>query len=414
MDNINKNPLVPLNNKRLEYLLELYGLSNQQFLKLININQNNLPRKRPLFTEETLNIALKETMKIPLYTVKAIDKVFNKGLLWYITARPLSKSESSSIFFRKNKFNSELNLQSKKVTNNFEKKKFEIQNLCASIDFDPKRNLKTHILSENPRQIANEFRKEFKIIETRLIKNKRLKKPTKEREYLRNLMTVIEDYNIFVFEFIENHNQKEVVNFDGFFMSPNVIVVKKQYYPKREIFTLLHEFAHYLLNIEEIDEINEKTNLTSNLHERWCNDFVYYFLIEEQDEFINKLELATPKNNYYKYELTELAKSSLISVSSLYTRLKILNKIDGQTYYKIMLDITEMANKKRIEEKARNKEEREKQKALGNLGGFAIKPIQSNLFKEVVKFNYFQGNISENTLCKYLRIRPESIQKEIY
>jgi len=409
MGEISKNPLVPLNNTRLKYILDLYQLTIQQFLELINKS-----RKHLLFTEETIEKAIKETTQVPINTIKAIDKIFNNGLSWYITKRTIPERKSSSIFFRKKKFNSNLSLQSIKVTHRFEERKFEIQNLCSNINFQAKRKVKKYSINENPQTVAQDMGQQFKIIETRLIKNKVLTKPSKEREHLRNIMAIIEDFNVFVFEFIENWNQKEFVQFDGFFMDPNIIVIKKQDYPKREIFTLLHEFAHHLLNIEEIDAVTEETNHSLNHHEQWCNDFVYFFLIEDKYKLIDVLDNATKENNYHRDKIYEISKNSLISISSLYTRLRILNKIKGGPYQEILHEISENALNNKLKEKAKNREERQKLKELGIQGGFAIKPIQSKLFKEIVKINYFQGSINENKLCDFLRIKPNSIEKEMY
>ena len=62
--------------------------------------------------------------------------------------------------------------------------------------------------------------------------------------------------NIMVFEFIETWNKKEKANIDGFYLKPNLIVLKRHQSFSREIFTLAHELGHYLLDEEEIEEIN--------------------------------------------------------------------------------------------------------------------------------------------------------------
>ena len=52
---------------------------------------------------------------------------------------------------------------------------------------------------------------------------------------------------LFVFEYIETWNKKEKTNIDGFYLKPNVIVLKHHKHYKREIFTLAHELGHCLL-----------------------------------------------------------------------------------------------------------------------------------------------------------------------
>ena len=42
------------------------------------------------------------------------------------------------------------------------------------------------------------------------------------------------------------------------------------------------------------------------------------------------------------------------------------------------------------------------------------KPIESNLFKEIVKINYFEGNISEGRVLESLKIKNKSLEEVIY
>lgn len=102
------------------------------------------------------------------------------------------------------------------------------------------------------------------------------------KEFLRALISKFAEKNILVFEFVETWNKKEKANIDGFYLAPNVIVLKRhQSSFRREIFTLIHELGHYLLNEEEIEELdisNFANNKLSDI-ERWCNDFAYYFLV---------------------------------------------------------------------------------------------------------------------------------------
>ncbi|MFX4971243.1 ImmA/IrrE family metallo-endopeptidase, partial [Acinetobacter baumannii] len=66
---------------------------------------------------------------------------------------------------------------------------------------------------------------------------------------MKNFISKFAENNILVFEFIETHNKKEKANINGFYLTPNVIVLKRnQKSFSREIFTLAHELGHYLLN----------------------------------------------------------------------------------------------------------------------------------------------------------------------
>ena len=68
------------------------------------------------------------------------------------------------------------------------------------------------------------------------------------------------------------------------------------------------------------------------------------------------------------------------------------------------------------EAELRRKLKREEEKALGvKQRGGVPKPIRSKLFSELVKLNYFDGNINEFRLRKLLEIKPEkNINEVIY
>lgn len=62
-----------------------------------------------------------------------------------------------------------------------------------------------------------------------------------------------------------------------------IVLKRHQISFRREIFTLIHELGHYLLNEEEIEELDYSNLARRDLSaiEKWCNDFSYYFLIGE-------------------------------------------------------------------------------------------------------------------------------------
>ena len=237
-----------LNADRLLYLLDLYKMSREDLVTVIS-------GKRKKFSVKDLD-AILTNKKIKLPLLQKIDKLFEKGVAWYISDRNLPEKKSSSIFFRKDQFNSDLNFEAKKLTSKFEEKKFQVQALCNYINFDLKRTLKNFSIEDDPRIAARNLGSEFNEIEKKLLSKNAIKEPKKDFDYLKNYIQLLSAKNIFVFEFIENWNKKEIANFNGFFMSPNIIVLKRQNY-RREIFTLFHELAHYLLNSEEIDELKE-------------------------------------------------------------------------------------------------------------------------------------------------------------
>lgn len=111
----------------------------------------------------------------------------------------------------------------------------------------------------------------------------------------------IADHGIFVFEYIETWNKKEKTNIDGFYLKPNVIVLKHHKHYKREIFTLAHELGHCLLGIEEVEsvdmmDISAQTSYSDV--ERWCNDFAYQFIMGQEAETLANIACVDSRNDY--------------------------------------------------------------------------------------------------------------------
>lgn len=402
-----------INPKRLRYILSLYKISNNDF-----ISQINKERKRNLLTDSDLEQIFNRKKKVDLSFLKRIDKIFEMGLTWYISDRELPEKQTSSIFFRKDSFNTELNLETRKKVNMFEELKFEIITLCNYINFKPDRNLVKYKITDNVKNVAKEIRDKFDEIENKLIQDKIIKRTNTPKEFLKNLIRIFEEFNIFVFEFVDRRViEDKKTKFDGFFISPNIIVIKRQQdYLRREIFTLMHEFAHFLIDEEEIDVIidNEQYDKTNNI-ERWCYNFSYYFLSGKHNSVIEKLQNASQSNNFLKRDIEQVYNNTFLSYSSIYTQLLIKNKISYDNYKQIVNSINSKITEKIRRKKEIQKIERERQKESGEkpfIG--SSKPIISNLFKEIVEINFIQGNINRNDLKYYNKVFSSNIMSEVF
>ena len=91
--------------------MSLYRLDSDDLLDIINSRANlkNPIQKKDIFNDE-----------IKISHLKKIDKIFNKGLSFYIDPSPINFNKSSNIFFRKDHFQDELNIGAKKIVNQFE------------------------------------------------------------------------------------------------------------------------------------------------------------------------------------------------------------------------------------------------------------------------------------------------------
>ena len=81
--------------------------------------------------------------------LKRIDKVFNKGIQYYLDPKELKENKDASIFFRKEKFNSDLNFGSRKIVNQFENLKISLSTMSALSDVKLDRQIELYTIKDN-------------------------------------------------------------------------------------------------------------------------------------------------------------------------------------------------------------------------------------------------------------------------
>jgi len=375
------------NTSRLKYLLSLYKMTVDELLFLISEGL-----KTPLKKEDVLSTEIKVNV------LKRIDKVFNKGLHYYLDPKSPEVSKDASIFFRKTKFGTDLNIGTKKIVNQFEEFKISLSAISKLAEINMERILPLFTLNHDPKIVAKQIRKELYPEFNQVPK-----------EFLRSLISTFAENNILVFEFVETWNKKEKVNVDGFFLTPNVIVLKRQQTSfRREIFTLIHELGHYLLNEEEIEQLeisNFGNNKLSSI-ERWCNDFAYFFLAGEFDKVFENIEKADDTNDYHHELIENISKQTHLSPIALFTKLLYQKKISQYNYNLVKADFDE---KFRIREEEHNRQ-KELDKILGiQKGGSTPKPMNSPLLISTIQTAFYEGVINEYEVCKTLKISPDKL-----
>lgn len=378
-----------ININRIEHLLKLYRLSKNDVLFYLNSK-----RKKPLSESDVFK------SEIRLSYLKGIDSIFNKGIDYYLNPKVPTESKEESIFFRKDRFNAELSLGAKQRVTQFEEEKIALSALAKLSNLNIERILPIYKTQNNPQNVAIELRK-------LLFPDKR----NRMKDFLKAFIENLAEYNITVFEFVDTHNKRDKANINGFFLTPNIIVLKRiQQSLRREIFTLAHELGHYLLNAEEIDEIYEdyNENISLNHIEKWCNDFAYYFLAGEHDQIISSISEINKQTDYQDELITDLTKQIPLSKSAIYTRMVIYKKINQQTY-NIIRDKIHQAYMDYEREQLRKKE-RAKELGIITSGRNPI-PIISPLVKRTLQSAYFEGIINDVEFCKKLNINPEKIDK---
>lgn len=380
---------IDLNINRLNHLLKLFGLSEADFLHQLNIGREKLITRSDIFKSD-----------IKISHLKKVDNIFNQGLSYYIDPEEPRMSKEESIFFRKESFNGLLNLSAKKIVNHFEEEKIRITSLAKLSDLSLSRVLPKFTLNDSPKETASNIRKELFP-----------KFNPKTKEFLKSLIYQLAENKIFVFEFIETWNKKNKANVEGFFLAPNTIVLKRQQKAfRREIFTLVHELGHYLLNVEEIDEKVELDPFEYdklNRVEKWCNDFAYYFLIQDLDSYLLKIDTASARNDYHHNLLDEISSRTHLSMLSLYTRLLLNKKISINNYNQVKSEILQSIKDR--EDERRLKEDMKEGVEVKKKGS-APKPIISPLFIQTLQSAYLDGIIGEMEYCRRLNLKPDKIE----
>ncbi|WP_439490631.1 hypothetical protein [Algoriphagus sp.] len=169
----------PYNIARIEQLIHQFRLEKEEFLDLVSEGLKNKLEWEEIFKPE-----------IQLNYLKRIDKIFNKGLSYYLDANPPIQSQEASIFFRKEKFVTDLNLASKKIVTQFEELKLSLSGLAKMSDLKMDRALPIYTTAEDALTVAKEVRKTL---------FPKFRKDSKK--FLEALINKFAEANILVFEF---------------------------------------------------------------------------------------------------------------------------------------------------------------------------------------------------------------------
>lgn len=330
--------------------------------------------------------------------LKRIDKIFNKGLHYYLDPKSPDICKDASIFFRKSNFECELNISARKIVNQFEDFKISLSALARLADLKIERKLPNFTINQDPLVVANRIRQD---LYPGFISSK--------KEFLTSLISKFAEFNIMVFEFVEPPTKNEKANIDGVFLSPNVIVLKRQQDSfSREIFTIIHELGHYLIEEEEAEEVDVSKIANTNLSsvELWCNDFAYFFLIGNFYGEIEAIDQADPSNDYHHSLIKDISSKTNMSRLAIFTRLLLKKKISYSNYLKVKEDL----DKEFKQWKAKKRSELEKKKAEGKKTGGPARPINSPLLVTTIQAALTEGYINEYEASKSLKITPAKLE----
>lgn len=369
-------------------------------------------------TEEELLSSINQGLKTPITWadidqdeieinhLKRIDKVFNKGLLYYSDPSIPRKDRGISVFFRKDGFSTELNIGARKRVREFEDLKTKISAICKLSRFNIARKLPTYSTTDDPKAIA------FLLRDTLLPSFTSVK-----RDFLKGFINKLGENNVLVFEFVDTPNKKEKANIDGFYIEPNAIVLKRnQDSLSREIFTLAHEVGHYLIQSEEVDEIDftkiTETSTSLSDIENWCNSFAYNLLLGAENAA--KLDAIKVFDFHidYGHDLIEaISRNTNLSRLAVFTNLFLQHKMSFTDYSNVRNDLYQQWQERKDAERL----QRELEKAAGvQSKGRTPQPIQSNLVADIYNYALNRGVVSEHEYCSVLNVKPNDISKIFY
>jgi len=265
--------------------------------------------------------------------------------------------------------------------------------LLENLGLTTKPNIEFVTLNTNAEEIALEYRNLFQI-------NEELQKKWRNAyEAFNYFKKEIEKLNIFVFQF-----SMPIEDARGFTLTdeePFVIVINSKESIEARLFTLLHEFAHALLNDLQID-LPENSLLSSkvtnevndvNRIEKWCNEFASELLFPRsiaKRVFKENIETILKDDT-----LKRLSKTYKISKTMLLYKALKLGYIGRKEYEEKTKNIKsykgggfQTAHKKCINEKGEK-------------------------FIQLVDSNLENGNISFTDALDYLRVKAEHYEKII-
>lgn len=189
-----------------------------------------------------------------------------------------------------------------------------INELMKEMGIDPKPNVKSYSLEDDPRKTALQERESINIsIQEQL---------SWENAYeaFNAWRRVIEAKNIIVMQM--KFPIKEARGFVLMDKDPPFIVVNISDNILARIFTLFHEYAHILLGISEI--YTEDVFVDPKV-EKWCNVFASEFLLPK-DILTKEFELKG------EGVVEDISKKFKVSKKAVLTKLYLLRRIDESTY----------------------------------------------------------------------------------
>ena len=335
---------------------------------------------------------LKGEIKPTVGEIKKLDLLFKRGIPFYFL--PDVPPENYKLSFRKGL--EDVSPADRVVIRDYEFVRNDLKYLLDDLGVDYSRKTPTFEIKSDPSKVADSFRLAWKYEKNNIAK-------MSSTEVFSFIREKIEGENIFVFK--RDFYRYKNVNFSGcIFLRENLpilIFVNSKDDKNRDIFTLLHEFAHYLLDKEENYEINYNFLLEDSI-ERWCNAFAYSFMINVRNEEDEGFEIKKKETLISDHKLIELSEKYKVSKLALMYRYLILRIITPEEFHKYASHYSNS-----------NKIDKEITKDLRLKYALMMRFILSKRFVELVAKNYSKGNISYGEALNLVKAKTKPHFEEI-
>ena len=373
---------VDVNPKLLDYAIKSSGYEVGELAEKINAKKMDKDRL----------VDLASGKKKPLITeIEKIDGVLKRGLPFFFLSEV--PDEEKILRYRRKIPGLHLDPSTEVTLRDFNFLREEIKYMLDETGTDFGRKDRIYTLKASAEKTAGEFRKLFGYSPGDF-------ESLGPRDVFDHLRNRIEERNVFVFKNIAT-SEKLDDNLRGcvFLKSdlPPLILINSTDDKNAEIFTLLHEFAHYLLNEEELDTESVSDDYNSPA-EKWCNDFAYSFLISPHDEAKENFAMENHDHLTKPETLRSLSGKYKISRAALMYRFLIKEIISLETY----LDFRE--------------KNRYKVRRSGSGGGnyhATLRSKMSGRYVSLVDRSYRNNSISLNDALRYVKAKDSGKFKEM-
>lgn len=370
--------LVDIEPSVLKWLIDSSGWTEDEIAKRLKTTSQNIDK------------ILKKEKKPTYRQLEELAIIFKRPVASFLLSAPVQeKPKPKDYRMLPNKINV-FNKKTIVVMRKARKLQELSKELSKNISYDTGSKIKRIKISEDPETVASKYRQLFGLTDE---KQRKFKTP---RELLNYLRDILEEHNIFLFQF-----SMPIEDARGFVFvdeTPNIIVVSTKDTIEARIFSIMHEFGHILLG-ESVIDLPDVISIYKDDVERWCNEFASGFLLPKR--------LA--KEVFEQNKVKLLQRETLKSMSNKYKVSKAMLLLN-------MLRLRYISKDAYEEKLSQYNAEIMPKKCKETKGGSVAPDVKclsevGNKFVSLVANNYDKNYITYTDALSYLSIKSKSFDK---